>query len=77
MQTYQGGEEVRSGDEVEHRGTKRLGGLVGVGTHVVGGATVETHERWNVQFKDYRQPLIKSFTPEEFKFLRRSQLRLG
>jgi len=77
MQTYQSGEEVRSGDEVEESSTKRLGGLIGVGTHIVGGATVETHEGWKVQFKDYKQPLIRSFMAEEFKFLRRSQLRLG
>lgn len=77
MQTYQSGEEVRSGDEAEDVSTKRRGALVCGGTYIVGGSTVETQERWTVQFKDYKQPLIKSFTPEEFKFLRRSQLRLG
>ena len=77
MQTYQSGEDVRNGDEVEENSTKRLGGLFCAGTHIFGGAKVETRERWNVQFKDYKQPLIKCFTPEEFKFLRRSQLRLN
>jgi hypothetical protein len=76
MQAYQSGEEVRSGDEVEEISTGRLGALFESGT-ITGGAATETQKRWNVKFKDNKQPLIKSFTPEGFKFLRRSQLRLG